>query len=192
MAHVCTRTGAGRRRDSGPHEDFGEQIWHCGSLLTPSVHRGQLWGSDGFISVPRRGDRPRRVFPGELVPRPRLCPTQTVGEKRSNSAEKTSNFLTERISPPEPASVAPTSVQTWSRTWCPPWPRVPASPRCACRERDRFPTLFRSPNLSECAVDPRGRAVTRSKSFRGSAHISGRANCDVGWGVMLPSLTIGK
>lgn len=150
--------------------------------LAPLLHRrrGPLWGSDGFISVPRRGDRPRRVSPGNgCHSRGSVRPER--GEKRDQIQPKTPNFLTERISPPEPALVAPTRVQMGLRRGVHlVHGGVPASLRRVCHERDRFPTLFRSPNLSECALDPRGRAVTRSKSFRGSAHISGRANCDVG------------
>lgn len=129
-----------------------------------------------FLS-PERG-RPRRVLPGlgfhsgGLV-RPEQC------EKSDQIQPKTSNFLTENIDTGT-RSGGSNKCPNVSRVWCPPCPRAPASRRCVCRERDRFPTVSRSPNLSECAVDLRGRAVTRSKSFCGSAHISGRAKRDVG------------
>lgn len=113
--------------------------------LAPLLHRrrGPLWGSDGFISVPRRGDRPRRVSPRERLPQPRLCPTGTGGEKRSNSAENAKLPDRENIATGTRfggSNKGPNGPQTW----CPPCPRGGPSVTQACLSRtgsipDAFP-----------------------------------------------------
>lgn len=147
------------------------------------LHRRSTLGEIWILKI-RFLARPRTAFPDNShgnvarVPR-RLCPTKTMWEKRLNSAES--------VKLPDRQNIdtgtrfcGSNKCPNVSQMSCPRPPEFQASLRCACHEGNRFPTRFRSPNLSECAVDLRGRAVTRSKSFRGSAHISGRADCDVG------------
>lgn len=149
--HICAR----EQDDAGAviqgHMMTSESKYHaaCPPLraLAPLVNRrqinsieGQLGDLDGDISVP--GDGPsQKSLPRERVPQRRRCPTKTVGEKRSNSAEN--------VKLPDRKNIhtgtrfgGSNKCPNVSPMRCPPCPRVPASPRWVWHERGSIPDGF--------------------------------------------------